>query len=119
VSGFVRLIFLLVSNVIALWVAEHLVHGLVIVHFWPTLVLAGAVLGVLNWLLKPVVILLALPFVVLTLGLLMIPINAAMLGLTAYLVHGVSLSGGVAALECAIIISIVNWAVTTVLGLRR
>jgi putative membrane protein len=114
-----RLILLLVTNVIALWVAEQVIHGLVIAHTWPTLVIAGAVLGVLNWIVKPIVTLLALPFIVLTLGLAMILINAAMLGLTAWLVHGVYLSGVGAALESAIIISIVSWVVTMTLGLRR
>ncbi len=118
-SALTRLLLLLLTNVIALWVAEHLVHGLKIDHVWPTLVIAGAVLGVLDWLVKPVIKLLALPLVVITLGLVLIVINAAILGLMALLVPGVSLSGFIAALECAIIISIVSWVVTTLFGLRN
>jgi putative membrane protein len=113
-----RLGLLLVTNVIALWVAEQFVHGLKIDHLWPTLIIAGAVLGALDWLVKPIIKLLALPFVVITLGLVLIVINAAMLGLMAWLVPGVSLSGPIAALECAIIVSIVSWVVTTLFGLR-
>jgi len=119
VSALTRLLLLLLTNVIALWVAEHLVHGLKIDHVWPTLVVAGAVLGLLDWLVKPVIKLLALPLVIITLGLVLIVINAAILGLMALLVPGVSLSGFIAALECAIIISIVSWVVTTLFGLRN
>jgi len=118
VSALTRLVLLLVTNVIALWVAEHVVHGLKIDHVWPTLIIAGAVLGLLDWLVKPVIKLLALPFVIITLGLILIVINAAMLGIMALLVPGVSLSGFIAALECAIIISIVSWVATTLFGLR-
>ncbi len=118
-TALTRLLLLLLTNVIALWVAEHLVHGLQIDHVWPTLIIAGAVLGLLDWLVKPVIKLLALPFVIITLGLVLIVINAAILGLMALLVPGVSLSGFIAALECAIIISIVSWIVTTLFGLRN
>ena len=118
VSAITRLLLLLLANVVALWVAEQLVHGLKIDHVWPTLIIAGAVLGLLDWLVKPIIKLLALPFVIITLGLVLIVINAAMLGLMALLVPGVSLSGFVAALECAIIISIVSWVATTLFGLR-
>jgi putative membrane protein len=118
VSAIARLGLLLAANVIALWVAEKLVGGLKIDHIWPTLIIAGAVLGLLDFFVKPIIKLLALPFVILTLGLLLIVINAAILGLMAWLVPGVSLSGFLAALECAIIVSIVSWVVTTLFGVR-
>jgi putative membrane protein len=119
VPALTRLGLLLTTNVIALWVAEQLVSGLKIDHVWPTLIIAGAVLGLLDWLVKPILKVLALPFVIITLGLVLIVINAALLGLMAWLVPGVSLSGFVAALECAIIVSIVSWVVTTLFGLRN
>jgi putative membrane protein len=118
VSALTRLVLLLVTNVIALWVAEQLVDGLKIDQVWPTLIIAGAVLGLLDWLVKPIIKLLALPLVIITLGLILIVINAAILGIMALLVPGVSLSGFVAALECAIIVSIVSWVVTTLFGLQ-
>jgi putative membrane protein len=113
-----RLVLLLATNVLALWVAEQLVHGLVVDHVWPALVVAGVVLGVLDLLVKPIIKILALPFVILTLGLLLVVINAAMLGLMAWLVPGVSLSGFWAAVEAAIIVSIVSWIAITILGLK-
>jgi len=118
VSALTRLLLLLATNVIALWVAEQLVSGLKIDHVWPTLIIAGAVLGLLDWLVKPIIKLLALPVIIITLGLVLIVINAAILGIMALLVPGVSLSGFIAALECAIIVSIVSWVVTTLFGLR-
>jgi putative membrane protein len=117
-NGFVRLVLLLAANVVALWVADLLVSGFTIDHIWPTLVVAGLVLGILDWLVKPIITLLALPFVILTLGLLLIVINAAILGLMTLLVSGVSLSGFWAAIWAAVIISIVNWVLITALGLK-
>jgi len=118
VSAITRLALLLITNVIALWVAEQVVSGLKIDHVWPSLIIAGGVLGLLDWFVKPIIKILALPFIIVTLGLVLIVINAAILGLMAWLVPGVSLSGFVAALECAIIVSIVSWVVTTLFGLR-
>jgi putative membrane protein len=113
-----RLILLLAANIAALWVADVLVSGFSIDHIWPTLVIAGLVLGVLDFFVKPIMKLLALPFIILTLGLVLIVINAVILGLMTLLVPGVSLSGILPAIWAALIISIVNWILISALGLR-
>jgi len=113
-----RLTLLLLTNMVALWVAEQLVSGFKIDHIWPTLVVAGAVLGLLDFFVKPIIKLLALPFILLTLGLMLIVINAAILGLMALFVSGVSISGFIPALKAAIIVSIVSWVMIALLGLK-
>jgi putative membrane protein len=85
------------------------------VHFrsWPDLLMASLLLGVLNALLRPVLLLLSLPLLILTLGLFMLIINAIMLSLVGWLMRpGFSVEGFWPALFGGIVISIVS----TVLG---
>lgn len=78
-----------VANAIALWVAAALIPG---IEFGGeggqlvlTVVLVAALFGVLNALVKPLLKLLSLPFIVLTLGLFLVVVNAVMLSLTSWL----------------------------------
>jgi putative membrane protein len=78
----------------ALWLTGTLLPGLVTVTPGPEVLIAGLVLGLVNALVRPVAILLTLPFTVITLGLFLFIINAAMFALAALLagdsfqVHG-------------------------------
>lgn len=82
--------------------------------------MVAVVFGAVNALIAPVIKLLSLPFIVLTLGLLLWVINALMLLLTAALAGGFDLSFNVdsfpSALGGALVISIVSWALELVLG---
>jgi putative membrane protein len=84
-----------------------------------TLILAALLFGVVNFLVKPVVKLLALPLFVLTLGLITLVINALMLLLTSWIADQLSLSfhveGFWTAVFGALIISVVSWALNMVL----
>jgi putative membrane protein len=85
-----------------------------------TLLVVAVVFGAVNAFIAPVIKLLSLPFIVLTLGLLLWVINALMLLLTAALAEGFDLSFKVdsfpSALGGALVISIVSWALELVLG---
>jgi len=70
---------------------------------------AAAVLGILNALFRPLLILLTLPINILTLGLFTFVINAALLKITAGLIPGFDLHGFWPAVLGAFVISIVNW----------
>jgi putative membrane protein len=74
-----------------------------------TVLIMAAVLGVVNTIVKPIVKLFSLPVIALTLGLFLIVINAAMLGLASWLVPHFNVDGILPALGGAIIISIVSW----------
>jgi putative membrane protein len=78
-----------------------------------TLLLAGFILGVVNLIVRPLVILLALPAVILSFGLVLLGINALMLWLTSRLVDGFTVGGFWSTLGGALIVWIVN------VGLRR
>ncbi|ALV34711.1 phage holin family protein [Streptomyces sp. NPDC059690] len=84
-----------------------------------TLLLVALVFGLVNWLVKPIVKLLSLPFVILTLGLFTLVVNALMLLLTSWLAGKLDLSFHVEGFWTAVlgglIISIVSWALHVVL----
>ncbi len=85
-----------------------------------TLLLVAVVFGVVNAVVAPVLKLLALPFIVLTLGLLLWVINAAMLVLTASLSDAFGIRFAVdsflTALGGALVVSVVSWMLELVLG---
>jgi putative membrane protein len=68
-------------NLLGLWVAAWLVEGIAYDGFW-WLLFAALVFGIVNLFIRPLLILLTLPAVILTLGLLLLFINAFMLWLT-------------------------------------
>ena len=84
-----------------------------------TLILVALLFGLVNWLIKPIVKLLSLPFVILTLGLFTLVVNALMLLLTSWLAGKLDLSFHVEGFWTAVlgglIISIVSWALHVVL----
>jgi putative membrane protein len=114
-----RILSTIMTNLVALWAAERLIHGVTIDHLWPTLVIAGAVLGALNALVRPIVMLLALPLIILTLGIGVLIVNAAMLLLTAHLVHGIHFNGFGAVASATLLISLVNWLLGMAFGAGR
>ena len=99
----------------ALWVASAIVPGMTIVGT-PTLLAAALLLGVVNAVLRPLAILLTLPFTILTLGLFILVVNAAMLGLVAALLDGMTLSGFGAALLGSLVVSIVGALASWTIG---
>ena len=85
-----------------------------------TLVLVALIFGVVNAVIEPVLKLLSLPFIILTLGLFLIVINALMLMLTSWIAGEVGLGGFVVdgfwtAVLGGIIITIATWVLEAVL----
>jgi putative membrane protein len=73
-----------------------------------TLLLAGAILGIVNVSLRPLVILLTLPAVLLSLGLALLAINALMLWLTSRIVTDLTVGGFASTVAGALIVWVVN-----------
>lgn len=102
-------------NAAALGVASELLSGIHIAGFgW--LVLAAFLFGIVNAVVRPVAVLLSLPLTIVTLGLFLLVVNAAMLGLTALLVPGMRVDGFWSAVFGSIVISVVSWAATRFVG---
>jgi putative membrane protein len=112
--------FLLRGLVVALglWAATSMLDGIRI-DTPLTLILAGLLLGVVNAVVRPFVLLLSLPALLLTLGLFLLVINAAMLGLVAWLLPGFTIPGGFwSAVAAAIIVSVISWIGSWFIGPR-
>jgi putative membrane protein len=103
-----RFLARLLLNGLAIIVAAWLIPGLQLAGPGSALI-AGAILGIVNALVRPVLLLLTLPFTLLTLGLFIFVVNAICLGLTAALVPGFEISGFVAAFFGALIVTVVSW----------
>ena len=70
---------------------------------------AALLLGVVNAIVRPIVVLLTLPVTLVTLGLFLLVVNAAMLGLVAAFLPGFSIAGFWPAVWAALLISLVSW----------
>ncbi len=95
-------------NALAILVAAWMVPGLRLSGTGSAL-LAGVLLGLVNALVRPVLLLLTLPITLLTLGLFIFVVNAICLALTAALVPGFAISGFWAALVGALVVTVVSW----------
>jgi putative membrane protein len=104
----VRLILRVLLNAIALYVADYFLDGIALAGIGSTLV-AGLVLGVVNAIIRPVLLVLTFPFTLVTLGLFIFVVNAICLGLTALVVPGFTVRSAWAALGGALIVSVVSW----------
>ena len=102
---FVRLIV----NMVAILIIAYLFPNLIWVDsFWAALV-AAFLLGLINAVLKPLLIFLTLPLTLLTLGLFLLVINGLMLWLVSFLVRGFHVNGFMGAVVGIILISLVSW----------
>ncbi len=103
----------LVINALGLWLAAELVPGITI-RDATTLVLAALLMGVVNALIRPVAVVLTLPLTVMTLGIFLLVVNAALFALVAWMLPGFAVSGFWAALLGWLIVSVVSWAAAAI-----
>jgi len=92
---------------IAVWLAATIVPG-VAYDLPQDVLIAALVLGILNAFVKPLLQLVAIPFIVVTLGLFLVAINALLLGLTSWLVPGFHVAGFWPAAGGSLVISLVG-----------
>ena len=111
------LVHLLVSAVLLLAV-DYFVEGISITGFGHAL-LAAAALGAVNFIVRPIFVLVTLPITVVTLGLFLFVINALMLELAAAVVPGFRITGFGAALLGAALLAFFNLAASVMLSPRR
>jgi putative membrane protein len=110
-----RILFGWLSNIVALFVAAWIVPGVGYGDDFWVLFIAALIFTVVNMFVRPIVILLALPAVVLTLGLALVLINTFMLYLTDWIVPSFETGSFWSTLGAAIIVSIVNLIINLVL----
>ena len=95
-------------NAVAIYLVAAIVPGISVSGLLTALG-AGLVLGLINAIVRPVLILLTLPVTLVTLGLFLVVLNAFCLWLTAQLVRGFEVHGVWPALYGALLISVVSW----------
>jgi len=102
-------------TMLGLWLASRLISG-----FWiygtGNFILAALLLGLVNALVRPVAFIFTLPLTIVTLGLFIFVINAAMLGLVAAMLEGFSIGGFWSALFGAVIVSITSTVASWYIG---
>jgi len=106
-----------VITALGLWLASEWVSG-VRIHGPGTLILAALLLGVVNAVVRPVAIILTLPLTLLTLGLFLLVLNAAMVALVATILPGFHLGSFRAALLAWIIVWLTGWVASALIGHR-
>lgn len=109
-----RFLLRVLLNAVAIMAAAWFVPGVHLTGLLPAL-LAGMLLGLVNALVRPVLLLLTLPFTIVTLGLFIFVVNAICFGLTAALVPGFDLSGFGAAFLGALAVTLISWLLNAVL----
>jgi len=100
---------------LGLWVASELLSGMAF-DAPSKLILAAIVLGVINAFVRPLAFILTLPITIVTLGLFLLVLNAGMVALVAWLVPGFEISGFWTAMGAAIIVGLVSWAASSIIG---
>ena len=103
---------------IGLWIATYWVSGIRIDDA-ATLVLAGALLGIVNAIVRPIAIVLTLPITILSLGFFLLVVNAGMVALVAAILPGFHIPGGFwSAFGTALIVWITSWIGSWLIGPR-
>jgi putative membrane protein len=113
----VGFVFRVLINAAALWLAAQIIPGIRLADAASTL-FAALVLGIINAIVRPILIFLTLPITLVTLGLFLFVLNAFCLWLTSRIVPGFDVEGPLAALLGALVISIVSWILTAFLSDR-
>ena len=107
--------FRLVITGLGLWVAETIVPG-VQIDGWGNLLVAALLLGIVNAVIRPIILILTLPLTVLTLGLFILVVNGISVALVAWLMPGFTLAGLWAAILTSIVVGLTSWLASAFVG---
>lgn len=109
-----RLLLSWIINAAALFALPYLMQSVRVDSLGAALI-AALVLGLVNALIRPVLVLLTLPVTVLSLGLFILVINGLMFWLVAHLIGGFHVAGLGSAILAALLYSIISWALSALL----
>lgn len=109
-----RLLLTWIINAAALMALPYLMHSVTVTSIGTALI-AALVLGLVNTLIRPVLVLLTLPVTFLSLGLFILVINGFLFWVVAQLVGGFHVEGFLSAMLAAILYSVISWALSTLL----
>lgn len=113
-----RLLAIWIVNALALLVLPYVVPSVQVASFGTALMVA-LVLGLINTVLRPLLILLTLPVTLLTMGLFIFVINALLFQLAGNLVDGFNVGGFWPALFGSIVYSLISWILSSLFFAAR
>ena len=114
----VELLARLIINAALLLIVSRLVSGLY-VEGWGAAFIGAIVLGLVNFFVRPIMVVLTFPLTIVTLGLFLLVVNALMLWLMAALGPGILLQGFGSAILGSLILSILNLVISAMVGHGR
>lgn len=107
-----------IATAVAVLFAAYILKG-VHVDSTITALLVAVVLGLLNSFIRPVLVMLTIPFTILTLGLFLLVINIIIVKWAAGLVPGFTVNGWLPALMFSLVVSIVSFLIEALIGSNR
>ena len=102
----------LIINMVAILIISYLFPRMIWVDGFLAALVAAFLLGVVNAIIRPILVFLTLPLTIVTLGLFLLVVNGLMLWLVSALVRGFHVSGFWGAVLGSILISIVSWVLS-------
>lgn len=105
----------LLITALGLWVADRLLPGIAITGTG-SLIISALLLGIVNAVIRPIILILTLPLTVITLGFFVLIVNGISLGIAALLVPGFHIAGLWSATIGAIIVGLTSWAASAFIG---
>lgn len=100
---------------LALLVAAHVVPGISLAGLGSALA-AGLVLGIINAVVRPILVVITFPITLLTLGIFLLVLNAFCLKLVSFFVSGFHVAGWWPAFWGALLVSVVSWILTALIS---
>jgi len=108
-----RLLLTWLINAAALFALPFLLSSVTVKDFGAAII-AALLLGLVNTLIRPILVLLTLPVTVLSLGLFILVLNALLFWGVTHLVPGIAVAGFWSAFFASIVYSIISWALSTI-----
>ena len=105
----------LLITALGLWVADQLLGGITITGTG-ALIISALLLGVVNAIIRPIILILTLPLTIVTLGFFVLIVNGISLAIAAWLVPGFQVTGIWSATIGAIIVGLTGWAASAFIG---
>jgi len=103
-------------NALAVYATAHILDGIHIKSFGAAIAVA-LVLGLINTLVRPILLFFSFPFIILTLGLFLLVVNALLLQFAAVLVSGFAIDGFWWAVAGSVVISAISWLLGSLFNL--
>jgi putative membrane protein len=105
-------------NILSFVIVSRLIRGFQFQNFW-SIFFTSIVFGIVNAMIKPLLILFSFPFMLFTFGIFLFVINAVLLEIVAFFVHGFSIDSFLTAILGSILLSLISFIISSIVFPRR